>query len=608
MRILFNTIIAVLLLNGLFLFSQNQLSTVVQIGKEKISSEEFKIRFELSPYIPSNKDIDPDSVKYDFLYSLIAEKLWALDAEEDGTANTEKFKFNFKPLEEMFVRDALFKIEVENKVLLSADDINNGIRKSQSKLSAQIITAKDSVSIYNFYNKLESNSNYDSLFAMFPNFTSNVFDITLGSLKDEEIEDSIYSLPINGFTAPIKSEVGWVIFIIKNKILTPIDLGNQQAVDNMKKIIRNRRIEKRYKEYLNELLGGVTININPESFDIIYSEVWRVLKNKPALKDSTNYFEISESDFSRILALIGQENLSKPLFFLGDKPVDTRSFLSSLAFNGFHVTELDSDITLQKLNQRVKQFVELQLITDEAYKRGLLFNPEVSANLKIWQENYLAQFYYNENLDSIKLSENDVYNYYSKEFVNASNIKLINIRLVTLKDLDEVSHIFDLLKQDKDFSEIVKSYGKTDSLVNMDGETGLQPVLLLGYVGSVASDLNLNEVYGPIKRENAYTILQVIERQNSNDSLKLSFDSIKDKLRNDLRFKKLNDRMQRITSNLALKYDVKIFNDVVDKIQTSRIPMFVHRLMGFGGRIAGVPLTTPFSGWINSDIKLKMLP
>ncbi|HEX7357124.1 MAG TPA: hypothetical protein VF270_05410, partial [Ignavibacteriaceae bacterium] len=212
MRILFNTIIAVLLLNSLFLFAQNQLSTVVQIGKEKISSEEFKIRFELSPFIPSNKDIDPDSVKYDFLYSLIAEKLWALDAEEDGTANTEKFKFNFKPLEEMFVRDALFKIEVENKVLLSADDINNGIRKSQSKLSAQIITAKDSVSIYNFYNKLESNSNYDSLFAMFPNFTSNVFDITLGSLKDEEIEDSIYSLPINGFTAPIKSEVGWVIF------------------------------------------------------------------------------------------------------------------------------------------------------------------------------------------------------------------------------------------------------------------------------------------------------------------------------------------------------------------------------------------------------------
>ena len=102
--------------------------------------------------------------------------------------------------------------------------------------------------------------------------------------------------------------------------------------------------------------------------------------------------------------------------------------------------------------------------------------------------------------------------------------------------------------------------------------------------------------------------MQVTERQESNDSLKLSFDSVKDQLRNDLRFKKLNERLTKITSNLAVQNNVKIYNDIVNKIQTSQIPMFVHRLMGFGGRIAGVPLTTPFSGWINSEVKQKLLP
>ena len=90
--------------------------------------------------------------------------------------------------------------------------------------------------------------------------------------------------------------------------------------------------------------------------------------------------------------------------------------------------------------------------------------------------------------------------------------------------------------------------------------------------------------------------------------LKLSFESIKEQLRNDLRFKGLNERLKKITSNLAQQNNVKIYNDVVDKIQTSHIPMFVHRLMGFGGRIAGVPLTTPFSGWINEEVKQKLLP
>jgi hypothetical protein len=65
-------------------FPQQIENTVAQIGSEKISSQEFKLRFELSPYIPSNKHIDPDSIKYDFLYSLIAEKLWAKEAEDLG--------------------------------------------------------------------------------------------------------------------------------------------------------------------------------------------------------------------------------------------------------------------------------------------------------------------------------------------------------------------------------------------------------------------------------------------------------------------------------------------------------------------------------------------
>jgi parvulin-like peptidyl-prolyl isomerase len=601
-------LLAVLILNCSLLFPQTDESVVAQMGNEKITAKELRLRFELSPYIPSDKNIAPDSIKYDFLYSLIAEKLWAKEAENLGVTNTDKFNFIFNPLEDLFVRDALFKIEVEDKVLLSSDDITNGIIKSQTKLNAQIITSKDSVIIFELYQVLNSNINIDSLISATKNITSNIFDVNLGSLKDEEIEDSLYSLPLNGFTSPIRSEVGWVIFIINNKIFTPIDLGNQQVIENMKKVIRNRRIEKRYNEYLNEILGGITINIDPESFSIINREVWNVIKNKSAPNDSANYFEILESDFSYIISSLGSDNLNRQLFLLSDKEVVIIDFLSSLAFNGFHVTQPDSELVLQKLNQKVKRFVEEQLITEEAYKRGLQLTPQVRNDLQIWKENYLAQLYFNNNLDSIKTSDNDVYNYYLDELVNSSNIRLLNIRLVSVNDLDEVSKIFDLLKQGKDFGDIVKSYSRTDSLVNENGETGLKPVLLLGYIGSIASDLNLNEIYGPIKRNNAYTILQVIEKQESSDTLKLSFDSIKDQLRNDLRFKKLNERLRKITSDLAQQNSVKIYNDVIDQIKTSQIPMFVHRLMGFGGRIAGVPITTPFSAWINEEVKRQLLP
>lgn len=590
------------------LIAQSDESVVARIGTDVITAKEFQLRYELSPYIPSNKELDYDSIKYDFLFSLIAEKLWANDAELQGIPNSERFKYLFQPLQDMFARDALFKVEVDNKVLLSADDINNGIRKSHDKLEAQIITTTDSAVIFSLYNQLGPDINFDSVFSKISNLTSNDFEISLGSLKDEEIEDSLYSLGVNCFTSPIKSEVGWVIFRIKNKIFTPFDLSNQKSVDNMKRIIRNRRIEKRYNEYLKGLLSGTTINIDKESFVLTYSNIWNILKNKTIINDSSKYFELSESDFNNIRSSLGAENLKKQLFTISNKASSINDFLSNLAFNGFSVTQLDSILVLQKVTQRVKRFVENQMITEEAYRLGLQLTPQVQNDIKLWQENYLAQLFYNQNLDSIKITDRDVYNYYLDQFVNSSNIRLINLRLISTKDLDEVSRIFELLKQGIDFGEIIKGYGRTDSLVNNMGETGLKPVLLLGYVGNVASNLKLNEVYGPIKRNDAYTILQVIGRQDSNDSLKLSFAKIKDQLKNDLRFKALNERLKKITSVLADKNNVKIFSNVVNKIQTSQIPMFVHRLMGFGGRIAGVPLTTPFSEWINNDVKLKLLP
>lgn len=593
---------------SILILPQNGEIIVARIGNDVITAKEFELRYELSPYIPNNRNIEPDSIKYDFLYSLISEKLWAKNAQSKGIQNTKRFTFLFQPLQEMFARDALFKIEIDNKVLLSADDIDNGIKKSQEKIVAQIISSPDSTDIYEFYSLLTLNTNFDSAFSKTSSLTKNDFDISLGSLKDEEIEDSIYSLSVNDFTAPIRSEVGWVIFRVKNKIFMPFDLSNQNSIDNMKRIIRNRRIEIRYNEYLKELLSGQIININKESFLLIYLNIWNKFKTQLNVKDSIKFFELSEFDFNTIHTSLGLDNLNKELFTISNKKITIDDFLSNLAFDGFSVTHLDSAAVLQKLNQRVKKFVEQKLITQEAFRLGLQLTPQVRGDLKVWEENYLAQLFYNENLDSIKISDNEIYNYYLNNFVNSSNIQLINIRLISTKNLDEVSNILELLKREIGFGEIIKSYGKTDSLVNDKGETGLKPILLLGYLGNVASELKLNEVYGPIRRNEAYTIMQVIERKNTNDSLKLSFESIKNELKRDLSFKRLNEKLKEVTSKLASIDNVKIYSNVIDKIKLSSIPMFVHRLMGFGGRIAGVPLTTPFSGWINNEIKLKLLP
>ncbi|MCK7516312.1 MAG: hypothetical protein MZV64_00575 [Ignavibacteriales bacterium] len=67
---------------------------------------------------------------------------------------------------------------------------------------------------------------------------------------------------------------------IKNKIYTAIDLNDQKTVDQIKDVLRNRRIEKRYQEYYKEILTGFNTEINPETFNIIFSDMWGRIKLK----------------------------------------------------------------------------------------------------------------------------------------------------------------------------------------------------------------------------------------------------------------------------------------------------------------------------------------
>ena len=594
-----------------FSYSQEKQQAVVKVGSDFISAKDFKLRIELSPYIPSNPEVDRHSereFKKDFLYSFVAEMLWAKEADRMGISNDEKFKFFFKPLEDLIVRDALFKREIKDKVKLSANDVKGAINKSQFKLHTLIVSSNDSARIHLFYSRAKDGNKFDSLLTVFPELDTSSAEVTLASLKDERIENFVYDLELNQFTHPLKTEIGWVIFKLKNKIFTPIDLKDEAAINKAKDAIRDRRTEERYRDYMLDLLKGVSISIDIASFIVLYNKIWNTLKNKSVNPDFENYFSLTEWDFQFIINSSTADELNNTFFKLGSYPVKSKDFLADLAFNGFSVSELDSIIVLNKLGNRAKQFIEYQIITQEGYKQNLQHSPEANKDISLWRQKYLAGLFFKSILDTISVTDEEIYESYIKDFKGGQNLTLINARVLTLNELDELAKVLSLLQDGSPFSEIILNYGKTDSLVNAKGETGLKPIQLLGDIGKIAASLDLNEIYGPVQRNNSYSLIQVIEKSNTQDSVTINFDSVKLDLRNSLRLAKTLDYLKRTTPKLAEINNVKIYYDILDKVKTTSIPMFIHRFMGFGGRIAGMPLLTPFSDWMDDTVIKKLLP
>uniref|UniRef100_A0A7V2ZI09 PpiC domain-containing protein n=1 Tax=Ignavibacterium album TaxID=591197 RepID=A0A7V2ZI09_9BACT len=593
------------------IYAQIKENVVAEIGGEKITDKEFLFRLELSPFITYKSAWNQDSLKSDFLFSLVAERLWYLDALEKGLSESEDFRFYFKPIEDIFLRDALFKNEIDDKVKLSAEDVASAINKAQYKLVAQIFTSTDSFLVHEFYAKLRTTKNPDSLLTTnsFSSITANQFEITLGSLKDEEVEDHLFTLQPKEFTSPIKSEVGWVIFLIKEKLFTPIDISDQSAVNKIKNIVRNRRIMIRTNAFLKEHLGNITININEQAFKLIAEKIYARLNVLTQVKADTNGIILNDNDYKIIRTELGKDNLDIELFKVFDKKVSLWDFLANLAFEEHRFQSTEKNFVLQKLNRIAKDFVQQQLLTYEAKKRGFHLQKNFFDETGKWKQNYLAQLNKLSFLDSAKLDDNQVNKFLENSSVKNNEIVYVNLKLLTLNSLLEMENVLKELTEGKSFDEIIQKYGKTDQLVNETGETGLQPAFALGDIGTIASELKLNQLYGPIKRNDGYTLLFVKERKILNDTLKIDDSTTKEKLRTFLSQKKLNEIISRKTIELAQKYNAKVYEDVALRTKSTGIQMFVHRLMGFGGRIAAVPLLDNWADWIDTKkLKEVMLP
>ncbi len=598
-----------LLLFSSISFSQDDETIVAQVGNEKITAKEFKVRFELSPYIPVNKEIDTDSLKYDFLYSLIAEKLWAMDAEKMGIVKTKQFDFYFKPIEDLFVRDALFKQEVENKVTVSKSDLEKGISKSQFTQVVRFISSQDSVSIFEFHKQLKSITNIDSLIPLFNSIDDTIINVKFGDLDNETIEDTIYSLKKGSYSNPFQVDNGWIIFYCRDNIFAPLNLGDQQAIENIRKPIKRRKLEILFNEYRNNLLKGTNVKINSNTLFLLSNIFWYRLKDKtPVVREESNYFELNENDFQEIKTSLSESDLKSPLFNIKEKQILLYDLLSKVAYTGFSITQLDSNAVLSKLAYISKRFVEEQILTEEGYKKGYHLLPQVKSDLNLWRKKYLAQMYLVNTLDSIEVDEEMLINFYNNQFVKSFSTSLVKLQMITLNDLDEIGIVLDKMNAGVEFSEIAEYFGKTDSLLNQDGETDLIPVSLLGDLSNTVSGMSINEIFGPLKRSNGYTILKLVEKTETNDSMAFAYNEVKDQLRSALRLKILTEKLNDKTANLSIEKNVKIYNNVLDKITSTNIQMFVHRFMGFGGRMAGVPLLTPFSGWMNNEVKEKLLP
>jgi hypothetical protein len=412
MKIKFYVSILVLFFSYHTIIAQEQY--LAKIGNTEISASEFNNRFEFTPKVKS----DFDSTKVNFLYSIIAEKLWALEAQSLSMDSIPYVYNSVKNIERKLVKDKLYKIEVENKVRIKEREIEEDLAKVNEKRIVNFVFSFNKSEIEDLYARLYSGEIIDSVLIGRVEQKEQVSGIpVIYGQMDKDLEDEIFMLKLNQFSKPIPINDGWIIYSLKDILFNSPNDKNREA--NRKKVeetIFARKAKLFYNEFYSQYIKGNVINTDKPIFNKLSEEIFKrfEIKGETFYNKNIKKYQLDENQIKIIRNSFSKEQLSSSFIKFEISPISLDKYLLSLELNGFNTNDKNKQSVSHALNSNIKAYIFEELLFREGFSRGLQNSVEIKYELNNWRESFLASYFRHSFLDSVETNETQVKNYYNK--------------------------------------------------------------------------------------------------------------------------------------------------------------------------------------------------
>ncbi len=599
----------VMLLNFILMFrfdayAQKEIKSnnrvVAEAGIYKITAEEFENRYEFSPHPRTTKSIDSALDKKEYLYTLIAEKLLAQKSKSLKLDTIKDVRDQLNHLKNLFVRDALYKKEVTNKVKISPKEIDEAVNRSSEILLVKYLYSTDKNEILNLYSSLKNGTSLDSLLV---GRHEEEEQKTLGKIQygtlDGYVEDSLYNIKPGQITSPIYTGNRWYIFKLYQILKQPF-FNTSENIERLKNTIVSQQTNKLEKDYLFNFLRKFSINVDRYLFTNIYDEVQKYLKAKRA--DYTNNngsksIDLLPNDIDKIENTLGQNVLNSNFVKFEDDPITTKQFLENLKYANLKIDTSNINDFAVILNGIVKNYIESELLVKEGFKLGLENSIDVSNDLSLWESYYLSQVLQKVIYDSVVISDAQALDFFNKNHEKIYKPEEVNLEEIITNDLDEISKALNEINNGLSFNEAAEKYCIVDSIKQRGGELGYLPVNKLGELGEISEKMKPGDVYGPIKVNENYVLIKLIDMRKPDHPQDTSFVKNKDDIIEAMKKIQFADKLKNYVANLAVDYGLKINQDVFTSISVSNINTVTYRMIGFGGRILAFPYSPSFAKW-----------
>jgi hypothetical protein len=194
-----------------------------------------------------------------------------------------------------------------------------------------------------------------------------------------------------------------------------------------------------------------------------------------------------------------------------------------------------------------------------------------------------------------------------KERDSSLAVPTVQIRELRTMSLIEMNNALNDLEKNKSFIQTVEKWSSDPHAKVTGGLTEYFSILNRQPIGTIAWQMQKGERYGPVTLRDGPVMFELIDKKIPAGVSDTGFTAQFNAAREEYVRLKQRGVLNVYLSRLGHKMGFSIYQERLDRIKLTPLPMMTYRILGFGGRMFATPLVSRQVDWINID-NLETIP
>ncbi|MBT8400205.1 MAG: peptidylprolyl isomerase [Rhodothermia bacterium] len=521
-------------------------SVVATIDGDAVSVDEF--RREYAEYLLESGLPDNDKRRSDFLQRLVSVELLIRDQEDNGAAESEAYGFASERVRRKLLIEGYLAKHVYDDLRIDDTDLQNMYVRINTTLKASHLYAPTLQRAEILSERLRQGEAFEDLAR--ETFESPELRESGGSVgyfgfdeMDPAFEDAAYNLEPGEVSKPVRTETGYSIIRLDDRLIKPI-LTESEFAARKKNLYRYVTVRKRRQAkdaFYNNLQDEIDLSIDLGVFERLYRGLSGGLVDN---SESPEGMEMSE-----VIADFDGRSLTVAEFF------DEALFTS--------LEQREAVRSPDALEAFVEGIAMRLAIVDRAIEAGIDELPEFDESLRDEMDGWLYDAAWKSLESELTIDEDTLRAFFAAHGDEFEQRESVHVTEILLNSMDEAVKLRPTLTG-SNFGRMAALHSVRPGADESNGELGYVGRDQLGVLAATIFDASTGEILGPIEVAGKYALILVGEKSAARAA---TFAESRQRIYDILKLSELRERVRQRTEELRAVYEVNTFDEVLADVQ-----------------------------------------